>query len=105
VSADLRAPAEQAGKKSKFIWRTNLLVWAMLMALVILTLRLAYLPLGQFNLVLAMLISGVKTLLIAAVFMELRSAKGFIRLAAASAFLWIAVMFTLTFSDLASRFG
>jgi hypothetical protein len=35
--------------------------------------------------------------------MELRVARGFIRLAAGAAFLWIAVMFALTFSDLISR--
>jgi caa(3)-type oxidase subunit IV len=39
------------------------------------------------------------------VFMELRAAKPFIRLAAAAAFVWIAVLFALTFSDLMSRGG
>jgi cytochrome c oxidase subunit IV len=105
VSEDLRREVAQTDAKSRFIWRTNLAVWAALMALVLLTLWLAYLPLGRFNMPLAMLISAAKTILIAAVFMELRVAKGFVRLAAAAAFLWIAVMFILTFSDLMSRAG
>ena len=37
--------------------------------------------------------------------MELRLAKSFVRLAAAAAFVWIAIMFALTFSDLAWRVG
>ena len=73
------------------------------MLLVLLTLRLAYLPLGRFNLPVSLLIAAAKALLIGIVFMELRVAKGFIRLAAGAAFLWIAVMFALTFSDLITR--
>jgi len=87
------------------IWRRSLLVWAILMLLVLLTLGLAYLPLGRFNMPLALLIAAAKAVLIGVIFMELRLAKGFIRLAAGAAFLWIAVMFALTFSDLASRAG
>jgi cytochrome c oxidase subunit IV len=105
VSKVPRTEAVQADAKAKSIWRVNLAVWAALMALVLLTLWLAYLPLGRFNMPLAMLISAAKTILIAAVFMELRLAKGFVRLAAGAAFLWIAVMFILTFSDLMSRAG
>ena len=92
-----------AAKRSADIWRRGLLVWAALMLLVLLTLGLAYLPLGRFNMPLGLLIAAAKALLIGLVFMELRLAKSFIRLAAGAAFLWIAVMFALTFSDLASR--
>lgn len=95
----------KTAQRSADIWRRSLLVWAMLMVLVLLTLGLAYLPLGQFNMPLALLIAAAKALLIGIVFMELRLANSFIRLAAGAAFLWIAVMFALTFSDLASRAG
>jgi cytochrome c oxidase subunit IV len=105
VSEEARARAARADSKPKLIWRTNLAVWAALMLLVLLTLGLAYLPLGRFNMPLALLISAAKTILIAAIFMELRLAKTFVRLASAAAFIWIAVMFTLTFIDLASRVG
>ena len=101
MSAD-RADDKKAAKRSS-IWRTSFLVWGALMLLVLLTLRLAYLPLGRFNLPVSLLIAAAKALLIGIVFMELRVAKGFIRLAAGAAFLWIAVMFALTFSDLITR--
>jgi cytochrome c oxidase subunit 4 len=94
---------DKAGQKSASIWRTSLLVWAVLMLLVLLTLWLAYMPLGRFNLPVGLLIAGIKAVLIGYVFMELRVARSFIRLAAAAAFLFITVMFLLTFSDLASR--
>jgi cytochrome c oxidase subunit IV len=87
----------------KVIWRRNLIVRALLVSLVLLTLWLAYLPLGLFNLPAALLIAAAKILLLAAFFMELRIAPRFIQMAAAAAFLWIAVLFALTFSDLASR--
>jgi cytochrome c oxidase subunit 4 len=104
MSAD-RANDHEAAQKSARIWRTSFLVWGALLLLVLLTLWLAYLPLGRYNLPLSLLIAGAKALLIGIVFMELRLAKSFIRLAAGAAFLWIAVMFALTFSDLASRAG
>jgi cytochrome c oxidase subunit 4 len=66
---------------------------------------MAFVPLGLYNLPLALTIAGAKALLIAIMFMELRLAKSFIRLAAAAAFVWIAIMFALTFSDLAWRAG
>ena len=104
MTADKQAGAEPE-ERPKFIWRSNLAVWVVLMALVMLTLGLAYLPLGYLNLPVALSIAAAKTLLIAIFFMELRLAKSFIRLAAATAFVWIAVMFALTFSDLAWRAG
>jgi len=94
---------DKAAQKSAGIWRASLLVWGALMLLVLLTLSLAYMPLGRFNLAVGLLIAGVKAVLIGYVFMELRVAKSFIRLAAGAAFLFIAVMFALTFGDLFTR--
>jgi len=102
---DEQAAGAEPEDRPKFIWRSNLAVWAALMALVLLTLGLAYLPLGRLNIPLALTIAAAKALLIAIMFMELRLAKTFIRLAAAAAFVWIAIMFGLTFSDLAWRAG
>ena len=100
-----RADDKGTAASGAVIWRRSLVVWATLMLLVLLTLGLAYLPLGRFNLPLALLIAAAKAVLIGVVFMELRLAKGLIRLAAGAAFLWIAVMFALTYCDLASRTG
>jgi cytochrome c oxidase subunit 4 len=95
----------QGSRRGAAIWRRSLFVWVTLMLLVLLTLGVAYLPLGRFNMPLALLIAAVKAVLIGIVFMELRVAKTFIRLAAGAALLWIAVMFALTFADVASRAG
>jgi cytochrome c oxidase subunit 4 len=94
---------DNAAQKSVSIWRTSLLVWGALMLLVLLTLSLAYVPLGRFNLPVGLLIAGAKAVLIGVVFMELRVARSFIRLAAVTAFLFIAVMYLLTFNDLITR--
>ena len=94
---------DKAAQKSAGIWRASLLVWGALMLLVLLTLSLAYMPLGRFNLAVGLLIAGVKAVLIGYVFMELRVAKSFIRLAAGAAFLFVAVMFVLTFGELITR--
>ena len=102
---DEQAAAAKPEERPKFIWRSNLAVWVVLMALVLLTLGLAFVPLGRLNMPLALTIAAAKTLLIAIMFMELSLAKSFIRLAAAAAFVWIAIMFALTFSDLAWRAG
>jgi cytochrome c oxidase subunit 4 len=94
---------DKAAQKSAGIWRASLLVWGALMLLVLLTLSLAYMPLGRFNLLVGLLIAGVKAFLIGFVFMELRVARSFIRLAAGAAFLFIAAMFVLTFGELITR--
>ena len=74
MTADKQADAKPE-ERPKFIWRSNLAVWVVLMALVMLTLGLAYLPLGYLNLPVALSIAAAKTLLIAIFFMELRLAK------------------------------
>jgi cytochrome c oxidase subunit 4 len=84
-------------------WRRNLIAWVAVLLLVMLTLWLAYLPLGRLNLPLALLIAVTKTAIVAVVFMRLGEATGLIRLAASIGFLWIAIMFGLTFADLVSR--
>jgi caa(3)-type oxidase subunit IV len=84
-------------------WRRNGLALFAVLGLVAATFGLAYVPLGRFNLVLALAIAAAKAMIIGLVFMELRLAKAFIRLAAATPFLWIIVMFVLTFCDLAFR--
>ena len=71
-----RADDKGTAASGAVIWRRNLVVWATLMLLVLLTLGLAYLPLGRFNLPLALLIAAAKAVLIGVIFMELRLAEG-----------------------------
>jgi cytochrome c oxidase subunit 4 len=94
-----------AAERPKMIWRRNLIVWLALMLLVALTLGLAFLPLGSFNLPIALAIAAAKALLVAFMFMELRLAKPFVFLAASAGVVWLLIMFTLTFSDLLWRFS
>ena len=94
-----------AAERPKMIWRRNLFVWVALVLLVGLTLLLAYVPLGAFNLPIALAIAAAKALLVALMFMELRLARSFVCLAASAGVVWLLIMFTLTFSDLIWRFA
>jgi cytochrome c oxidase subunit 4 len=101
----MSADSTQVSRAAAEIWRSCLWVWGALLLLVLLSLGLAHVPLGRFNLPAAFLIAATQALLIGVLFMELRIAKSLIRLAAAAAFVWIAVMFLLTFNDLITRGG
>ena len=100
--AATRAPA--AGRAPS-IWRRNLATWVTLVLLVLLTLALAYLPLGRLNLPVALVIAAAKAALVAVVFMELRTGRPLFRLVAGAALFWIAIMFVLAFADIAMRAG
>jgi cytochrome c oxidase subunit 4 len=77
--------------------------WLGLLALLALTVVLAYQPLGVLNTPAAMLIAWCKALLITAVFMELRGGTTLARVFACAGVLWLAVMFWLSFADYATR--
>ncbi len=92
-----------SNEKPRVIWRRNLIAWLAVDLLVFATLGLAYLPLGDLNLAIALTIAAVKIVIVAVWFMELRLAKSFICLASTAGFVWLLVMFGLTFSDVATR--
>jgi cytochrome c oxidase subunit 4 len=77
--------------------------WLGLLALLGLTMFVAYQPLGTFNTVVALAIASGKALLIAAIFMELRERNGLMIAFAGAGFFWLAVMLWLAFSDYATR--
>ena len=85
------------------ILRHALLVWAGLAALLLLTLALAYVPMGRASLPVSLGIAAAKALLVALGFMELRRAEPLLRLAAGAALLWIGFLFTLSFADWLTR--
>ena len=97
------ATTSARGNRFRSIWRRNLVVWLALDLLVFATLGLAYLPLGYFNIAIALTIAGVKIVLVAIWFMELRLAKPFTQLASTIGFVWLLVMFSLTFSEFMTR--
>jgi cytochrome c oxidase subunit 4 len=87
------------------LWRRNLVIWAALLALLTLTLMLAYAPLGAMSIVVALGIATAKASLVLLLFMELRTSSNLVRLAAAAGAIWLLVLFLLTVSDYVTRVG
>ncbi len=83
--------------------RVLLFAWLALIALLGLTLVLAYQPLGEFNTAVALAIAAIKALLIAAVFMELRERNGLVLAFAGAGFFWLAILLWLGMSDYLTR--
>ncbi|HEV2716040.1 MAG TPA: hypothetical protein VGU64_12310 [Terriglobales bacterium] len=64
----------------------------------------AYVPLGNGNIALNLLIAAVMIVLLVIFLMDLRSAKALIRIVALAGLLLLILMFTLTFNDYLSRY-
>ncbi|MBE7202297.1 MAG: cytochrome C oxidase subunit IV family protein [Parafilimonas terrae] len=85
-------------------WRRNGLVWLGLLLLQAASVGLATLaPPGRVTLAGLMLIAAVQAAVVGIVSMDLSRSPVLNRLAAASGFVFIAVMFALTFGDLFTR--
>ena len=85
------------------LWRRNGLIWVALMLLLLLTLALAYVPMGTLSPATGVGIAGIKGVLVVLLFMELTKAKPLIRLAALSGVIFLATLFLLTLADVLSR--
>ena len=83
--------------------RALVFCWLGLMALLALTVTLAYVPLGNANTVVALAIATTKALLIAVIFMELREGSGIMVSFASAGFFWLAIMLWLAFADYITR--
>lgn len=83
--------------------RTYWITGAALLSFLALTIGAAYIDLGPFNTVVALLISVAKATLILLFFMHLRYSKGIVWLFAGAGFFWLTIMFALAFSDYATR--
>jgi cytochrome c oxidase subunit 4 len=79
------------------------LVWLALIALLLLSCGLAYVPLGSWNLTVGIVIALTKAGLVVAFFMGLEKSSGLDRLAIGTGILFLVVLFTFTFSDLFTR--
>jgi caa(3)-type oxidase subunit IV len=96
----IRPPAHSARE----IWRGALPVWAVLMALVFVNLALAYVPMGVgWNTALSLLIAAAMAGLIFVFFMQLRHANPLLRLAAATALIYLSFMFVLILAEILWR--
>jgi cytochrome c oxidase subunit IV len=78
-------------------------VFAALVALTILTVKVSYYDFGPANMVIAILIATGKASLVATFFMHLRHDKLFNTLAFLSAFVFLGVFILLTYDDLGNR--
>jgi len=85
-----------------FVW-PEVAVWAALTLLLGTTFGLAFAPLGWGNPVVALAIATIKASLVLFFFMKLARAPALLRLTACVGLFWMAVSFTLTFSDFLTR--
>jgi cytochrome c oxidase subunit 4 len=79
------------------------LVFAALIALLLVTVGAAYLHLGMWAAPVAMAIATAKAFLIVMTFMHVRYESGIVRLFAASGFLWLGILFSFLLADYWSR--
>ncbi|MGI8525128.1 MAG: cytochrome C oxidase subunit IV family protein [Pseudolabrys sp.] len=83
--------------------RVLIMSWAALLGLLALTVFGAYLPIGKFNTVLALVIATTKALVVAAIFMELRERKPLTFAFAGAGFFWLAILLWLALADYVTR--
>jgi cytochrome c oxidase subunit 4 len=79
--------------------RILLFSWAALLLLLGTTIFLAYQPLGNFNLAIALSIATAKALIVAAIFMELRQRSGLMIAFACAGFFWLSILIWLSGAD------
>ncbi len=77
--------------------------WIALLGFLSLTIFAAYLPLGAFNIIVALTIAAAKVLIIAFVFMDLKNSRGLMVIFAAAGFFWLSILFWLSFTDYLTR--
>jgi len=78
-------------------------VFFSLLILTLLTWQIAYIDLGRWNTVVALLIAICKAGLVATFFMHLRWSASMVRLVVFAAVFWLAIMVTLTVGDFFTR--
>ncbi len=83
--------------------RTNVVIFALLLLLLLATVGAAYVPLGPLNFPLAMAIATTKAVLIVLFFMHALYSHRLTLVIAIASLLWLAIMIALTLSDYQSR--
>ena len=94
---------EDVPQTTRAILRRAVPLWLALMALLVATLVLAYVPMGRWTTVASFGIGAAKAILIGLFFMNLRRPDPLLRIAGGASVLWIAFMFALTFADVLTR--
>ena len=83
--------------------KTYLTVFAALMVLPVITVAVAFVDLGPFNVMVAVTIAAVKAYVVVLYFMHVKYSNKVIWLSAVAGFIWFGLMLALTFSDYATR--
>lgn len=83
--------------------RTNVVIFALLLLLLLATVGAAFVPLGPLNFPLAMAIATTKAVLIVLFFMHALYSHRLTLVIAVASLLWLAIMIALTLSDYHSR--
>ena len=83
--------------------KTYAAIFASLLALTGLTVAVSFVELGEWNVIIALLIALAKASLVAWVFMNVRYSTTLTRLFVIAGVLWLAIMLLMTFSDYATR--
>lgn len=82
---------------------TYVLVFVALLLLAALTTGIAYVNLGSFNTVVALVIAAIKMSLVGLFFMHLWYSRGLTRIVVLAGFFWLALMVSFTLADVFSR--
>ena len=83
--------------------RTYTVVWLVLLVATALTTAVAFVDLGAFSVVVALLIAVVKMLLVALFFMHVRYSSRLTKLVVIGGLLWLGIMITFTLADVWTR--
>ena len=83
--------------------KTYTVVWLVLLAATALTTAVAYVDLGPFSIVVALVIAFCKMLLVALFFMHVRHSTKLTRLVTVGGLLWLAILLALTMADIVTR--
>jgi cytochrome c oxidase subunit 4 len=84
--------------------KTYIVVWAALMALMILTAGLSRIDLGEWSTVVALVIAAVKALLVILFFMHVRyESQKMAWVFVVAGFFWLGILLALTMTDYLSR--
>jgi cytochrome c oxidase subunit 4 len=79
------------------------IIFIALMVLLVVTVVAAFIDLGQLNMIVAMAIASVKAALVILYFMHVKFASRLTKVFVVASFVWLAIMFSMTFFDYISR--
>jgi cytochrome c oxidase subunit 4 len=83
--------------------RTNLTIYAILMALLVLTIAVAYVNLGALGVPVALTIATIKAVLILLYFMHVKFSPKLVWVFSGAAFFWLLILLALSFNDFFAR--